>query len=202
MDERAVACLAEMITMTLHQIDAFPARSFDNTPDEHIAAICALMRQFPDLRNYDCILIAAVKLPMFMPIVRLCAVDIVQSRALFHAISCRNRPAVDHLAGLGVDVRHVMPTVAYFDVEMVVHLLALGADPTCADDLGNTLLHECTYTTSASSLRIIAELVAHGADVNQPNHNGETPLGVAQQIRSDEHRAAVLAALATPRKTE
>ena len=51
-----------------------------------------------------------------------------------------------------------------------------GIDINAKDDQGNTLLHDKYQNEPAEYIWLIRTLLAHGANINEKNNDGETPL--------------------------
>jgi len=70
------------------------------------------------------------------------------------------------------------------DVRMTEYLLDHGADMDSIDNHGNTAL---MWATKKGHLQVISSLVSYGANINQQNFSGETPLflAIAFQNRED-----------------
>lgn len=65
------------------------------------------------------------------------------------------------------------------NVETLKTLLRAGADPAHADHEGNTALHHVVRLTFDSAPTAVNVLLDHGAPIDAPNKQGETPLASA-----------------------
>ena len=64
----------------------------------------------------------------------------------------------------------------YYCVDAVSFLLQRGADPNIADRRGDTVLHDLARAHPARVETLLGEFLAAGADINQQNRSGQTPL--------------------------
>jgi ankyrin repeat protein len=77
--------------------------------------------------------------------------------------------------------------VAAADCELVETLLHHGADPYSRDDFGNTPLHLIIRRLLDGDSCVAESFIAYGSDIaNIQNNNGDTPLHVALDFRSEE----------------
>ena len=106
-------------------------------------------------------------------------------------------------AGLGTAAPGEDPGTESEVLEAVELVLALGLDINAVDDKGETAMHGATYKHLPRVVRLLADA---GADIeiwNRKNHNGNTPLNIAEGVHrgmnilsSPETEAAVRQAMA------
>lgn len=70
----------------------------------------------------------------------------------------------------------------YYAANQVSTLISVGeADCKAKDDKGNTPLHHAFLHVEQPDLKVVKVLVRSGANLHEPNNEGKTPWGIAQE---------------------
>ena len=107
--------------------------------------------------------------------------------ALWGAVCLNRLRTVQVLLEHGADVNEsytdddtpLISAINHGNMEVACLLLARGANTAPANSSGDTALHRAAWLTTDTKL--IGQLLAHGADPQRPNRDGQTALAVAQE---------------------
>lgn len=184
MDDRTTACLADMIEVTMSHLT--PHKILDMPTPDYVRTVCGLMLAHPELRHSAVIAQVAARDEIFMPIIKMCIIDVADVAPLVAAIKHSNEAGVRYLVGLGMDIRYgcAMHDAFARSKRMFECVLEMGGDILETDDDGNTLLHKKMMMSVGSDTEIdtVRMLMQHGADAHRPNHAGDTPVDLAHKM--------------------
>ena len=94
----------------------------------------------------------------------------------------------------------VLQAITKGDVQTLEQLLRNGADPNATGEKGETVLHAAVRLSGdfSTGYGLVKALLAHGANPNQPNNEGMTPVFTAALHGSEAVTAALLEAGGDP----